>query len=351
MRAERCIVASFNPSLFIINAFSLDVSDELGSGLSGRVLLGRIQENSTLPRQLPEFKPPLYAVKLHDERPAPSVKLHQVPRQDRQSVVVREKCCFQVIDEFKNTDKEITELDRIKKTLSSFPSVVVECRIRRLQKRCSSVAPLVWACTGLLNRHYPYAMTAQPYYEEGTLRNLMKGAAKMSTWQRGLNVLTLLRDVGEALAYLHQDIAVIHTDVRPANVAVSKKGPDGIPQKMVLLDLDNAYVFTGSSSTKPGRPGTEEYQAPECVKSEACVEASDDWALGAVALSLLTGLHFPKCFAEDVARLERSPLAKSTLNEVWNGVIDLLEPNPEIRATSADITAEKLGEVTGEKSK
>ncbi|KAH0485134.1 MAG: uncharacterized protein KVP18_005163 [Porospora cf. gigantea A] len=348
MRSARSVVASFNPSLFIINACSLDVSNQLGSGLSGRVLLGRFKKDSTLPLQLPDFKSNLYAVKLHDERPAPSVKLYNVPRQD-QKVIVREKCCFEVLDEYKDSDKEIKELDRMKKTLSSFPSVVVECRIRRLQKRCSSVAPLVWACTGLLNHHYPYAMTAQPYYEEGTLRQLMKEATSMSTWQRGLYTITLLRDVGEALSYLHRDIAVIHTDVRPANVALTRKGPNGMPQKMVLLDLDNAFVSTGSSSRKPGRAGTEEYQAPECLLSRGCVEASDDWALGAVALTLLTGLHFPGCFAKDAARLERLPFVKSTMNDIWSGLIGLLVPNPERRATSADITSEKLGEVTRER--
>lgn len=102
-------------------------------------------------------------------------------------------------------------------------------------------------------------------------------------------ILAWIRQVGEALDFLHADVhddgAVVHRDVKPANIIVTPGGG------AVLIDPGIARVAAaGATGTPWGSPG---YLPPETVDlsdgGSAGGPASDRWQLAATLVAALLG--------------------------------------------------------------
>ncbi|HVL07352.1 MAG TPA: protein kinase [Acidimicrobiales bacterium] len=93
-------------------------------------------------------------------------------------------------------------------------------------------------------------------------------------------VLAWLADAAAALTHLHtQDPPVIHGDIKPANLILTKGG------RVSLVDFG-----ASSTPTKPGRRGgTPGFAAPERATRGESTRASDIYSLAATAFALLTG--------------------------------------------------------------
>jgi eukaryotic-like serine/threonine-protein kinase len=141
-----------------------------------------------------------------------------------------------------------------------------------------------------------------PYIDGETLRDCIArdGALPMG------DVVRILRDVSDALAYAHaRDL--VHRDIKPANIlladghalvadfgiarAVQTAFELPAPQQPSLaatLTDDQRYTLTAAGTS----PGTPAYMAPEQARGAGGVDhRADLYALGVVAYEALTGAH------------------------------------------------------------
>jgi tetratricopeptide (TPR) repeat protein len=145
------------------------------------------------------------------------------------------------------------------------------------------------------------------YFEENQqfylVENLIRGVDLEKELRQGCldesQVIALLQDVLETLAFLHQH-HVIHLDIKPANLI--RRQSD---QRVVLIDFgavkelgsQATAIATGQMPHTTNVCITPGYAAPELLRRHP-VYSSDLYALGMTAIQALTG-RFPTEFSED----------------------------------------------------
>jgi serine/threonine protein kinase len=158
------------------------------------------------------------------------------------------------------------------------------------------------------------------------------------------DVVRFLREVGEILDYLHlRAPPVVHRDIKPSNVM---RRPDG---SFALIDFgavrDKMKPEGGSTVV-----GTFGFMAPEQFQGRA-MPASDVYAVGATALSMLTGQQpedLPhKGLALDVA----TALGKNANPALISALTGMLEPDPDRRANKISPLLTALRDVPGKTKK
>ncbi len=94
------------------------------------------------------------------------------------------------------------------------------------------------------------------------------------------SVMRWLSDAASALTHLHtRDKSVIHGDVKPANLILTRGG------RIVLVD----FGLSSAPDSPRRRGGTRGYAAPELMSGELPARASDIYSLAATGFALLTG--------------------------------------------------------------
>ncbi len=121
-------------------------------------------------------------------------------------------------------------------------------------------------------------------------------------------VVTVLRDVAEALAYAH-GLGVIHRDIKPGNVLLM--GSHALVTDFGVAKAISASIPTSGFTSAGMAIGTPAYMAPEQIAADPAADHRMDlYALGLLAYELLTG-EMP--FKEDspqktmAAQLTREP--------------------------------------------
>ena len=102
--------------------------------------------------------------------------------------------------------------------------------------------------------------------------------------------LRLFQGVCAAVSYAHQNL-IVHRDIKPGNVLVTK---EGVPR---LLDFGIAKLLAPQTAAHDMtvtalRPLTPEYASPEQVRGDPVATASDIYSLGVLLYGLLAG-HRP----------------------------------------------------------
>ena len=148
-------------------------------------------------------------------------------------------------------------------------------------------------------------------------------------------VMTVLRDVGQALAGLHSR-NIVHRDIKPSNLLL--RATDG---RLKVADLGMAKRVGAADAVRTVEIiGTPSYMSPEQVRDSAGVgPASDYFSLGSTAYALLTGQHpFDADNPYDSMRLVcETPLARPPADEVrvsdglWRVIERLTVKDPAAR--------------------
>ncbi|MGZ3450730.1 MAG: serine/threonine protein kinase [Polyangiales bacterium] len=194
--------------------------------------------------------------------------------------------------------------------------------------------------------HHPKIPAYVDHFEsEGALYLVMEkieGESLAALRKRGAvlsegDVVRLLRDASEVLEYLHgRAPAVIHRDLKPGNVI---RRPDG---SFAFVDFgavrDKLRPQGGSTVV-----GTFGYMAPEQFQGRAS-PASDVYAIGATALTMLTGEEPENLPHKGLAIDVRSALIGRASDGMIEVLERMLEPDPEKRAGKIAPLLERLRE-------
>ncbi len=161
--------------------------------------------------------------------------------------------------------------------------------------------------------------------------------------------LRLFLRVCEAVEFAHRDL-VVHRDLKPGNILVTK---DGTPK---LLDFGIAKLLDpGAENEAPTLTRlvmTPEYASPERVRGEPASIAADVYSLGLILYELLTGKkaqpmsgYTPDAIASVVCQIE--PAAPARLRPQLAGDLDhiirmAIRKEPERRYASAGLLARDI---------
>lgn len=184
--------------------------------------------------------------------------------------------------------------------------------------------------------HHPKLPSYVDHFEEdGTLFLVMEkieGESLASMHKRGAvlgeeDVVRLLRDAADVLAYLHgRAPAVIHRDLKPGNVI---RRPDGSFAFVDFGAVRDKLKPEGGSTVV----GTFGFMAPEQFQGRA-LPASDVYAIGATAITMLTGVDPENLPHKGLGIDVRAALRGRTSESLIDVLEQMLEIDPDRRASS-----------------
>jgi eukaryotic-like serine/threonine-protein kinase len=117
------------------------------------------------------------------------------------------------------------------------------------------------------------------YYEGETLERMnARGAVSVR------QAIHLVKQVANALSAAHQK-RIIHRDVKPSNILVTKGGT------AKLLDFGIAKLVDSTPTKEGATPGTVAYMSPEQTLGGAIDHRTDLWSLGVVLYQLVAGVR------------------------------------------------------------
>jgi serine/threonine protein kinase/tetratricopeptide (TPR) repeat protein len=180
---------------------------------------------------------------------------------------------------------------------------------------------------------------AMAHYEgEGLDRIVNRGPMALPT------ALRITMGIGEGLRRAHQ-AGVIHRDVKPANVILTRRG------EVKILDFGLAKVIGQTGLTQTGTTlGTAAYMSPEQISAMNVDRRTDVWSLGVVMYEMVAGIRpFPQddVVAVIAAILNQEPPpvteVRVGLSDDWHDVLArAMAKNRDARYSSMD---ELLGDV------
>lgn len=159
-------------------------------------------------------------------------------------------------------------------------------------------------------------------------------AAKVSVTEDTLALLT--RQAMDALKYIHGK-SIVHLDIRPDNLMVSKSG------ELKIIDFGCARKLSQGVGAIGEVAGNSEFRAPELFNFEPASISADMWSYGIIMYGMVTG-KLPYTGETDEEILEKMNKSKADFSDAhWKRHSDtikkfigaLVVKNPDKRMTSA----------------
>ena len=97
-------------------------------------------------------------------------------------------------------------------------------------------------------------------------------------------VVRMGRKLGHTLLHLHDNLRVIHGDLKPSNLVLTHK-----PSDLWLIDFGSAWPIERSAYRELGDGFLHAYAAPELIRVELIDSRADQFSFGVILYQLLTG--------------------------------------------------------------
>lgn len=207
--------------------------------------------------------------------------------------------------------------------------------------------------TAALN--HPNIVTVYDFGQEGDLAYLVmeyvEGESLEALIAQGIpkaDLLEALVQVCEGLGYAHER-GVIHRDVKPANILVSRRGRR---LQAKLMDFGVALVDQSTLTAEGVWMGTLSYMAPEYLDTGRASASSDLFALGVILYEILTGGRKPFTaetstgILNAILRKPADPLAPEDARDLGPAILDVagraLAKDPQHRFPTAEALAQGI---------
>jgi serine/threonine protein kinase len=180
---------------------------------------------------------------------------------------------------------------------------------------------------GISGGHYYFSMER---LKGQTLRKYMQTCQRAHRQMRLDEILSMMRQLFEALEYAHRYI--VHRDLKPENIWLAEDGT------VKLMDFGIARAYSHSQVTQTGMTlGTVYYMAPEQQNAAQEVDwRADQYSLGGVLYEMLSGT-VPMGAATPLAKLRRDLPRRAA-----QAIMRAMAPLPNDRWPSLDELSQAL---------
>ncbi|MEZ6100704.1 MAG: serine/threonine-protein kinase [Pirellulaceae bacterium] len=123
-----------------------------------------------------------------------------------------------------------------------------------------------------------------PWIDGFNLRTVLNGIRDRNKQRIAApEAVRLVKGVAHALRHLHRNKQIIHGDIKPANLILTKR------TSLVLIDYGNAWTIERTTRRDTGDGVSGAYAAPEFLRGDAHVNfRADCFSLGVVLYEILT---------------------------------------------------------------